>query len=205
MKKEFMKSPEQLLELFNSDTWRSKCYVLLDQAVETALLEVFLQSGLQARTSGQFKAAEIGRGLASQREARIRGDSTCWVTEDLCPDLVQFCQALQKSLNENLFLSLKKFECHWACYESHAGYETHIDEHQSGWAVDRRYLSFVLYLNSNWQKGDGGELELYPDSPESLLIEPLWGRLVMFDSTQVPHRVLPSLKPRWSLTGWFRR
>ncbi len=205
-----MKSPEHLLQqiksnFFGSEPWLSQYYLVADQGVSDELLDRFLRAGEKALTSGQFKDAEIGRGQQSQTHKSIRGDSTCWVTEDLCPDFVHFCQSLQQALNESLFVSVKRFETHWALYQSGTGYDTHLDEHQTGWAIDRRYLSFVLYLNRSWKPEDGGELELYPDSPKSVRIQPTWGRLVMFQSDTVPHRVLPSQKPRWSLTGWFRR
>ena len=64
-------------------------------------------------------------------------------------------------------------------------------------------ISMVVYLNKAWQKGDGGELEIFRKDGTSFLVEPIEARCVMFKSAAVPHAVLASNKPRYSLTGWL--
>lgn len=61
----------------------------------------------------------------------------------------------------------------------------------------------LLYLNEGWQEGDGGELALQPFLGQGVEIRPLLGRLVLFKSTEVLHRVLPSHATRRCLTIWF--
>jgi SM-20-related protein len=69
---------------------------------------------------------------------------------------------------------------------------------------DDRVVSTVLYLNYNWQPPHGGELCLYPPNENVQKIEPLAGRLVLFESV-LPHEVLVCHAPRYSITGWFKR
>ena len=46
----------------------------------------------------------------------------------------------------------------------------------------RRVLNLLLYLNAHWQKGDGGELELWaPDMSRCVIkVEPIFNRAVLF-------------------------
>jgi hypothetical protein len=59
----------------------------------------------------------------------------------------------------------------------------------AGWP-DTRVLSAILYLNSDWREGDGGELRLYPFPFDSFDVQPLEDRLVIFSSECMLHRVL---------------
>jgi len=56
-------------------------------------------------------------------------------------------------------IGLFEFECHFAHYAPGAFYRRHLDQFAGG---GRRRVSTVLYLNSGWRDGDGGELRLYP-------------------------------------------
>jgi SM-20-related protein len=158
--------------------------------------------------NGQFEPAKVGRSQEQQRALQIRSDWTSWV--DLKdPQLGWFSQridSLTSTLNQNFFLGLRELECHFARYAEGQFYEEHIDQSpQSSFLHGERVISFVLYLNENWQPGHGGELCLrIPEKPE-ICIEPRWGHLILFRSDTVPHAVLPATQERWSLTGWFRR
>ncbi|KAF5842296.1 2OG-Fe(II) oxygenase superfamily-domain-containing protein [Dunaliella salina] len=64
----------------------------------------------------------------------------------------------------------------------------HIDSDPT---VDTRVVTAIFYLNPSWQPHNGGLLQLYrwPFPPVS--IEPLHGRLVLFPSQRMIHRVTP--------------
>ena len=65
-------------------------------------------------------------------------------------------------------------------------------------------ISVVLYLNEGWTDADGGQLRLHlAGGPRDVL--PELGTFVIFRSDTVPHEVLPAARPRYSLTGWYRR
>lgn len=68
---------------------------------------------------------------------------------------------------------------------------------------NRRALTCLFYLNANWQEGDGGEVELQPFLKEKVVISPLFGRLVVFESDKMLHRVLPSRVERICFTLWI--
>lgn len=79
-------------------------------------------------------------------------------------------------------------------------FPVHFDSDAS---LDSRRLTVLTYLNENWAPGDGGELVLYPFPREKVIVEPKFGRVVLFSSQFGLHRVLPSnAKERWMFTMW---
>lgn len=91
-----------------------------------------------------------------------------------------------------------------AIYEHHISkmtYGEYIDNH-----LDKRdsnqLCTFLLYLNKDWKKDDGGELEM----KDSISILPIFNRLVIFNNTDYSiHRVndIKTDKTRYTITGWL--
>jgi len=73
----------------------------------------------------------------------------------------------------------------------------------SDFKTDQRHISCIVYLNKNWKQGDGGELRLYPFPYAHIDIEPLFNRMVLFSSSLMLHRVLPSQAERFAFTIWL--
>jgi hypothetical protein len=67
----------------------------------------------------------------------------------------------------------------------------------------RRYLTCVLYLNPDWQKGDGGTLRIRQKDGTHTDIEPRGGRLVMFSSEEMQHGVQPTYAKRFACSVWL--
>ena len=198
-----MHIPDKLLEDLEHKGW-----TMSDDIVSVALAHRLLAEGEQRRQQNQFHAATIGRASSQQHNTAIRGDTICWI-DDPSPypesaELLQRTTLLRDTLNRYFYLGLRHLECHFARYEPGAGYACHIDQHKN---TGFRKISMVLYLNPDWQPGDGGELSIYsPDDPDTEIqrVLPKMGRLVLFRSDTIPHAVQPCTKTRWSLTGWFR-
>ena len=68
---------------------------------------------------------------------------------------------------------------------------------------NKRKLTILLYLNSAWDDQSGGELELMPWLQPSVRIAPVYGRVVLFLSQYMLHRVLPSCNTRYCITFWI--
>ena len=66
-----------------------------------------------------------------------------------------------------------------------------------------RALTCILYLNPDWSEGDGGELQLIPFLRAPVRVNPRHGRLVVFLSDRVLHKVAPSFRTRYALTIFF--
>jgi SM-20-related protein len=152
---------------------------------------------------GEFRPAAVGAGDGRAVRPAIRGDRIGWLTMaagDAERQLLARFEALRVALNRDLMLGLADLECHYAIYESGARYARHLDRSPKG---AERVVSVVLYLNEDWVPGDGGELLIA--TPEGdLRVEPRAGTLVAFLSQRFEHEVLPALRTRRSLTGWFR-
>lgn len=95
-----------------------------------------------------------------------------------------------------------------ACYPGGgARYVKHVDNDGKHPLCKTRLLTTLMYLNDEWQKGDGGELAIYKADDKTVLrekVEPIANRVLMFWSDwRTPHEVLPSQKTRYSVTLWM--
>ncbi len=156
-----------------------------------------------------FRAAGTGRDGAKQAappDALVRTDRTLWLDGSTSAqrDYLARMEALRLSLNETLFLGLFDYECHYALYPPGGFYKKHVD---SLHGARNRIVSCVTYLTPGWTEDDGGHLVLYAsDDPDSEIarILPEAGTLAVFLSEDIPHEVLPPVRERASIAGWFR-
>ncbi len=175
-----------------------------DQFLDSGHVRALLDTFRERRARGDFTEARVGSGRTLQQDSGVRGDRTCWLCEPLFAaerELLLGLEQLRMQLNRDLTLGLFELELHYAWYPPGAGYARHVDQPHG--CADRR-LSLVLYLNENWEAGAGGELELFDDRGGCRRIEPLAGRMVCFLTKGREHAVLPALRDRFSVTGWFR-
>jgi 2OG-Fe(II) oxygenase superfamily len=110
-------------------------------------------------------------------------------------------------------------DCQLAVYQGNDsdGYERHLDRctgtvNDLGlleyWRLSDfrcRVVTVILYLNAKGRSDDeGGHLRCWanPNSDEHFNITPVGGTLVIFDSSQIYHRVMPSKTLRMALTSW---
>lgn len=151
-----------------------------------------------------FKRAGIGKDHDHQVDRRVRGDHIRWIDEaTTTPEVREFIsrmQQLSQSLNRTCYLGLKDLEAHFTVYPPGTYYERHLDQFR---ADDHRKLTFIYYLNPDWQEADGGHLVIYPPTGTPERFTPLLNRLVIFRSEQLEHEVLPTQRERCSLTGWL--
>lgn len=191
-------------------------FYIWDTALDSKKREALLFQAQTLFKNNQFTPAKVGKGVQKKRVKSIRGDMIHWIEDWSHPSLIDlkniFEEILQNAKRE-LFLPLKRFESHLTYYPSGTHYLRHVDRHQKN---PSRLLTAVLYLG-DWHEGNGGELILYktdqlsawesqtphPSEIKKVVISPLPGRMVLFDSTLV-HEVKTTHVPRWSLTTWFR-
>lgn len=183
-------------------------FSVIDGMLPADLVTGLYEEGLQDWKRGTFEPARIGPPQQAQRITSIRGDCIRWLDPyHAAPAQARFLEwteELRQQLNLNFYLGLQRSEFHFARYEPGQGYSRHMDQHRG---QPHRRITLILYLTPERQPDDGGELCLFhPDQPDSewLRIAPEQGRLVVFRSEMWPHAVLPTRRPRWSLTGWFR-
>lgn len=179
-------------------------YVILANCLNIAEWQALASEARALYQQQAFDAAQIGRGAQQNRDPQIRSDYKCWLEPQFAAGgrYLSWMRRLQTALNASLYLGLQEFEAHYAYYPVGSFYKKHVDRHQNS---NARVISAVLYLNEAWQSTDGGELALY-NSEDQLLRRalPEGGTLVLFRSENMPHEVLPALRERWSIAGWFR-
>ena len=175
-------------------------------AVVQAFLDADAVSALASECrNADLRATAVGRGASRAERADIRGDWTQWLeaADASAAQRAYFdaMHALRIELNRTLLLGVDELEAHFAMYKPGTRYAKHRDRFRDD---DARVLSSVLYLNDDWQESDGGALRLYLPQ-RHLDVYPSAGKLVLFLSADFDHEVLPAMRDRLSIAGWFRR
>jgi len=168
------------------------------------------QECLASCENGDFVSAGVGRGQGLEVRESIRQDRVKWIQpgEESVEQKIYLAKVdgMRLAINERFFFGLFDFECHFAMYPEGGFYKAHLDRHAGSGA---RIVTVILYLNQHWQPGDGGELKLWTTAGSReggyALIEPRLGTMVFFMAGDFWHEVMPTAKPRMSITGWFRR
>lgn len=179
-------------------------YAILPAALPAAAWQALQAEAMQLLQEAAFAPARIGRGEGLHRETTIRGDGLCWLDASMpvASAYLAWMEDLRVSLNRELYLGLQEFEAHYAHYPVGAFYRRHVDRHRDS---NARVISSVFYLNRDWREEDGGELLMHDAEGAPLFVQPpQGGTLVLFMSADMPHEVLPALRERWSIAGWFR-
>lgn len=179
-------------------------YVIVDDFISDELYGNIMDFFHEMEESDKLKKAGIGSQQDFQVKAEIRGDFIYWLDENRDTELTPFF-GLMEDLTQNLkrycYLSLSGSEFHIAKYPAGSFYHRHLDQFSER---TNRQITVLIYLNKNWQKGDGGELVIYKDGKE-INVEPIAKRLLVFKSEVIEHEVLTTHVPRYSLTGWLLR
>ncbi len=163
---------------------------------------------LRLQSDSAFNEASVGQHARRQQRSDVRGDSTCWLDDPRCgPAAAEFLAELDQlrvTINRQLFLGLTGVEAHYASYPPGAGYARHRDRFRDS---DARAVSWVSYLNPEWQSADGGALRLYlpSDSGVDTVVDrsPTGGSVCFL--SEIEHEVLTAHRERHSIAGWFRR
>ncbi|WP_316750098.1 2OG-Fe(II) oxygenase [Pedobacter gandavensis] len=104
-------------------------------------------------------------------------------------------------LNSTCYTGITGYEFHYTMYEEGSFYKKHLDQFRSN--TSRQY-SMIMYLNTDWQLEDGGELCVHHANATLQNIPPMNGKSVFFKSSELEHEVLVTNKSRMSITGWLK-
>jgi SM-20-related protein len=185
----------------------AKGYAVCDDFLEPSEVKNLLNTFAQRYESGKFKDASIGKQSEAHKSALVRGDQILWLktnSVDVAERmLLNKNQAFVDYLNQTCYLGIVGTEIHFAKYNVGKFYRRHRDTFQ---AQKGRILSVIYYLNPNWIPENGGNLIIYTSEngiEKGIVIEPLAGRLVCFESEKLEHEVSEAFAERFSVTGWL--
>jgi SM-20-related protein len=182
-------------------------YSICDNFFEFKLIDSLRDRLKILHNDSELKKAAIGNKVNESISKAIRGDYIQWIDERQAnPEERLFFEAIntfKNYLNMTCFMGILHQEFHYAVYPKGTFYKRHLDTFQND---DRRKLSMVCYLNdASWDKANGGELVIYPENSNEVIIHPLPGRVVIFESQLLEHEVRPVLNDmRLSITGWLK-
>ena len=149
-------------------------------------------------------AAGTGNETIVSHNKLVRGDSIYWLDRkhnDIHE--IEFFDLMDRFvgyLNSTCYTGITGYEFHYTLYEKGSFYRRHLDQFRNNGS---RQYSMVMYLNSDWQEIDGGELRIY-ESGSTQNIAPVNGKSVFFKSSELEHEVMPTTANRMSITGWLK-
>lgn len=163
---------------------------------------------LRLHATGDLSPAAVGRSDGRALRNDIRADATRWLDDPRCGEpareLLARLDVVRTMLNRSLFLGLVECEAHYAAYPPGGSYARHRDRFRDS---DARMVSWVTYLNIDWDMDDGGALRLYRGGEgigaESIDVRPVGGSICFLSGME--HEVLPTIRERLSIAAWFRR
>ena len=191
---------------FHFDQLAQNDYTIVDNFLPPLVYQNILNQFNNALEEERLKQAGIGALGEFQIKEDIRSDEILWLSKGECNAEIQtffdFIELFIPTVNRELYTTIKDYEFHLAHYPPGGFYKKHLDQFKSR---NNRTLSVIVYMNDNWQSGDGGELKIYKneDFSDFEIINPIGNRLAIFRSDTVWHEVLTSNKSRKSLTGWL--
>lgn len=182
-------------------------YAVCDNFLEKEEVENLLITFSARYEQGKFKEASIGNSDQVQKNIEIRGDEILWLESESVDSaervLLDKNQAFVNYLNRTCYLGINETEIHFAKYSIGKFYRRHRDTFQ---AKKGRVLSVIYYLNINWVPENGGSLIIYDSKNKTekpVIIAPLAGRMVCFESEKLDHEVTEAFANRFSVTGWL--
>lgn len=182
-------------------------YSICNSFFGEALVNLLMEEVKMRYEQRDLKKAAVGNRVNESIEKTIRGDYIQWIDElkanSVEKKFFERINDFKNYLNKTCFMGLLHQEFHYAVYPKGTFYKKHIDTFQND---DRRKWSMVCYLNDDtWKTTNGGELVLYPEDLPEVVVHPLPGRVVVFESQQLEHEVKKVLNDeRLSITGWLK-
>ncbi len=181
-------------------------YGVCDNFFNKKEVDLLIKFFTRRYNSGIFKNAGIGEKQVEQVLESIRGDKILWLENDNSDQTENlFFEKIEnfiQYLNRTCYLGIKSSEFHLAKYAAGKFYKKHKDSFEKN---KGRVLSIIVYLNINWLPANEGNLLIFPNEKfaNPIIINPIAGRLICFESDKMEHEVQITNTDRLSITGWL--
>lgn len=183
---------------------------IAENFLETFLAAALKENLLTLFEKKQLYPAGVGNNAKLLFNNKLRSDVIYWLdrshNNSIENDFFDMMDRFVLYLNETCYAGIQSYEFHYALYDEGSFYKRHLDQFKDD---KNRQFSMIMYLNTDWQEGDGGELCIYDNDKDGLertqKTSPSNQKCVFFKSSDLEHEVLLSHKPRLSVTGWLKR
>lgn len=199
-------SPPSLQKIFNEliDTYIENKVGITENFLGQTLARHLKQNLTTLYNDSQMLSAGTGNDAEIAHNKLIRGDKIFWLDRSHNNlhenDFFDLMDSFVSHLNNTCYTGITGYEFHYTLYEEGSFYKKHLDQFRNN---SSRQYSMIMYLNDNWQTGDGGELCIYQDESHQS-VTPTNGKSVFFKSSELAHEVMITNKPRMSITGWLK-
>ena len=180
---------------------------------KVGIADDFLNSSLSAHlkknlitlyAAKQLRSAGTGNDIIILQNKSLRSDIIYWLdrkhNNQYENEFFDLMDNFISHLNATCYTGITGYEFHYTLYEPGSFYKKHIDQFRNN---SSRQYSMIMYLNTGWTEEDGGELCIHHNE-KLQKISPENGKTVFFKSNELEHEVLPTNKPRMSITGWLK-
>lgn len=154
---------------------------------------------IEDEAEGEEDVLEITYSAKTQRA--MRKNKIFWQEDDFgedVDDLQQMMLSLVRQLNSSYGFSFKLIEARLGIYEPGKLISKSDEAEES--LKKYNTVSFVIYLNSDWDEEDGGQLRLFLDKDNIEEIDPVAGRLV-FVGDNLDYEITEVNTRRLGVTG----
>jgi SM-20-related protein len=155
--------------------------------------------------TNKLKNAGTGNETIILKDTLVRSDKIYWLdrihNDPFENEFFDLMDSFIFYLNSTCYTGITGYEFHYAMYEKGAFYKKHLDQFRNN---ESRQFSMIMYLNTDWQVSDGGELCIHHKNYLQN-ISPNEGKSVFFRSNELEHEVLITNKIRMSITGWLKK
>lgn len=178
---------------------------IADYFISDVLAQHLQENVLHLHGQKALLAAGTGNDDKLSFNNAVRSDAIYWLDKShnnrYETEFLEQIEAFIVYLNRSCCAGITAYEFHYSLYEAGAFYVQHLDQFEDN---NSRAFSMVSYLNANWQKTHGGELQVHHVHSRQK-IAPTRGKTVFFKSSELSHEVLITQTRRMSVTGWLKR
>lgn len=199
-------TPLSLQKIFNEliDTYIENKVGIANNFLGEVLAMQLKENLLNHYKESQMLSAGTGNDTVISHNKLVRGDKIFWLdrshNDPYENDFFDLMDRFVTHLNATCYTGITGYEFHYTLYETGSFYKKHLDQFRNNGS---RQYSMIMYLNDGWQQNDGGELRIHQGETRQS-ISPTNGKSVFFKSSELEHEVLPTNKPRMSITGWLK-
>ncbi|MBL0145512.1 MAG: 2OG-Fe(II) oxygenase [Chitinophagaceae bacterium] len=162
------------------------------------------QNIIQLQKDKLLTVSTIGNHDIKDANQKMRSDKIYWLDKNhnntFENQFLHQAQSFIDYLNTTCYTGINAYEFHYAVYEPDNFYKRHKDQFKTN---SNRKFTLITYLNENWVKEDGGQLQVYINETMQQIL-PQSQKAIFFKSNETEHEVIKTSRTRMSISGWLK-